>query len=324
MKMEEQINKLIHDEVESRVLSIKKTNSYLQEQVVKLNKDIEQKKTLIIELSKGDLFSKYAKNINKDNIGKYLGFVFDDCENPCNNNQTTKASEWFYNIVKYWNHKKEILEIYDIAGIKYNKWILNFKMPYEWNQSQCDLFIKYIGNQYVCNGAIFDSNYGFWQEQCCNKTIEQNIIKQYSQIPWQLVLKNKLWLKAENFEKILSIVNDGNHGRYFTKIHNYQKLSSKQIERMVRKLLKNPALKSSGRCTEKESFSELLTYVDVESQLMYDVFNSGVNLPYGLEEPKEIKIKKIMSINDAQSRAKAMINSGLFTNKAISTTLLKK
>lgn len=309
----DKIQRIIDKEVESAVKSIKSTNKYLSKTNVELNTKINLLEQEIKALQKGDLFSKYTNNVNKENLTEFLTFIFTNVTNEAYNNQITKAPEWFYNIVRYWEYKDTLLNLYDLLGIKYDRWILNFKMPYEWNQKQCDLFIKYLGNQYVCNGAIFDNNYGFWLKECANKSIEDNIKKQYSEIPWQLVLKNPLWLEDENFNKILKVVNDRNHGSYFTAIYNYQLLSQNQIELIIDKLITNPDIKKWDY-TVAISFRNLISKLNNGSNLWDKLENN--NLVGSRDVPERIWKARIIKEPNSIGKLQRMQNKNNLFNEA--------
>ena len=96
---------------------------------------------------------------------------------------------WFLNLITYWSNKDVLFKIYDILNIKYPKWAMSIQIPYEWGQDLIDLWFNTLSNHCVCNGCIFDNNLGFWLGEYQNRTVEENLKKQYSDVPWQLVLK---------------------------------------------------------------------------------------------------------------------------------------
>ncbi len=306
--MIDRIKEMIDEEVLLATESIQRQNESLSKTNKELREDIKLKDVLIKDLQKGDLFSKYAKNVNNSNIGQFLTFIFSEVDNPCGNSEVTKAPEWFYNVVKYWSNKDLVLKIYDMVGIQYDRWIHTAKMPYEWNQQQCDLFLLHIGNHFVCNGAIYDNNLGYWLGKYKNRTIEQNIMTSYSEIPWQLVLKNPLWLQEENFNNMLRVFNRS-HGLYFIPIYKYQSLSEKQLEILAEKLI-------DIKYTSDRHLGNILVKIPSDSYVWEKFYRSGMSI-YGIQLPDKYRKLEIASKPNSLTKLTEMYNSKLFSKEEI-------
>lgn len=315
----EKIQKIIDKEVNNQVETIKLNNIHLKEQNLKYRKEISILNSQISDLQKGDLFSKYAKNVNEDNLTEFLTFIFTEVNNNYGNNQTTKAPLWFYNAVRYWEQRELLFKIYDIVGIKYNKWILAAKMPYEWSEEQCELFIKHLGNHYVCNGAIYDNNLGFWLRNYQRRTVEENIKINCSEIPWQLVLKNPYWVSKKGFNSLINALKGKNSYRiYFSMLPKYQELTQEQLEEMIDAIVELPYA-NDWNSTANISKKLILSKLNHSSNKWLELYNKG-HLQ-GFSGNNTIIKLEIAKLENSPAKIKTMIDSKLFSVKEIQQEL---
>lgn len=318
-----ELEKLFKKELEKTTKYIEEENKSLKLKISELENKIVTLQDVNKELSRGDLFSKYAKNINEENISEFLTFIFKEKTNIINNNQVTKAPAWFFNIVTYWEHKQTVLTIYDMAKIKYPSWILNFKLPYEWNQEEIDVWFETMGKHYVCNGAIYDNNLGFWLGTCANRTPIENMKKStYSEIPWNLVLKNPLFLEDDNFNKLIKSIKEKGHGLYFADICDYQTLPNDKIERLVSEL--NKANQNLKYGSIRDAINKIIRYgrLQRESVIWDELYKTNDFYVYDLF-PDRVRKEIIKDKPDSISKLSEMINSKLFSIKELNDVLLK-
>ena len=317
----EKIEKLIKQEIDKGTKKIQDTNKYLANRNKALEEQILRLNDVISDLKGGDLFSKCAKNINETNIGEFLKFIFSNKDNPDSNNEVTKAPVWFLNLIVYWSNKDLLLQIYDLVGIKYPQWAIEFRIPYEWNQEEIDVWFQTLGNHYVCNGAIYENNLGFWLSEMQGKTPIQSMRRQYSDIPWNLFLKNPLLLEEDNFSKVVNAISDGNHGIYFSMLPEYQKLSVEQIERLAIPVSKNRYI-SEWNSTSRKALNKILSELPLTSTIWDTLFDDGKLNNYNGTLPDRIKKKIIEKIPTPREKFLRMLDSKLFTEQELQSVSL--
>jgi hypothetical protein len=283
---------------------LRRKNQELEDETTKLKAQVK-------DLKKGDLFSKYAKNVTEENLGTFLTFIFKKEDNPYDNCGVTTASSWFFNLIKYWGQRQLLFKIYDLVGIKYPKWALTCEIPYEWDQNKIDLWFNTLKNHYVCNGAIYECNLGFWQREYQGKTVEQNLNKQYSDVPWNLVLKNPLLLEDNNFDKILKAIkskNQSSHAQYFTMLPRYQTLTKPQLESFIKVVAK--------QSNNNKAMSVCISQLPEDSKV-WDWLYDNNYLSYGGNKPIRILKKTIKGEPNTPLKLKKMIESNFFTKEEI-------
>ena len=146
---------------------------------------------------------------------------------------------WFVLLVKFYNEKERLFKVLDIFDISYPKYAKNIKMPYEYNEEELDVLFDNMNNLFVCNGEMLDNNLGFWYNEGkqflfdAKKLLKNN----YSEIPWQFILKNPLLLTKKYFDKIIFCLNKDSNSDMFYHLCWYQELNKDQINRLAKKLL---------------------------------------------------------------------------------------
>lgn len=222
---------------------------------------------------------------------------------------------WFNLYCRYYSNKETILKLFDFMGIKYPKWLKTLIMPYEYKEDLIDLFFETLSNHYVCNGCIYDGNYGFWYNEWTmhNFDPQKALRKQYSELPWQLILKNPLLSTEKYFNKIISTIESKNsHAYYFFAIYQYQDLSEAQLEKLSQ-LAVEEALRVKpeygsviSRLLEKtfpkdESFLE--KYKNKMADNSYNIFYFG---KYPKNLAKQYIVEKQCSITEKLKMASAI------------------
>ena len=232
-------NELIEGEVKSRIKSIIDENTRLKTKVTSLtseNKSLQLKlsevsdKADIISAGK-DIMSCFSEN-NIESIIK-LKPTYDIKMSDAGMNN---IPVWFYLILKYWKNKKDIYNIFKFFNFQIPDWAIDIKIPQEWNKEECIYFAQTTEKHYVCNGNIFNNNLGFWYRDQGKNLIDAKLMmtgKTYSEIPWQFVLTNPLWVKDDDvFNAMVTAITAGkNHSYYFFNIEEYgNKLSPTQLK----------------------------------------------------------------------------------------------
>jgi len=136
-------------------------------------------------------------------------------------------------IINYYSIKDKIIALLKSCNIDVPDKAYNFRLPLDWTEEELDIFFDTMANHYVCNGCIYSENIGFWyRERLWDKPIE-NCRHNYSEIPWQFVLRNPLLNSDKYVVKIAEAINKGGNGTYFAKIFDYQKLNDEYIKYLV-------------------------------------------------------------------------------------------
>lgn len=155
-----------------------------------------------------------------------------------------KIPAWFKMLVSYYEDKEKLFKIMDMFDIKYPIWVKDFKMPYDYNEEEIDLFFNNLSERYICNGQIFGGNMGFfWESINKHKANAKNILTKNTSfsnyVPWQLFLKNPLLVTDKYFNMIIkSLDKNISNSHYFFAIQKYQTLSEEQAKQMYKYLPK--------------------------------------------------------------------------------------
>ena len=216
--------------VQSEIDDIKNNNIQLREENQKLRNEARQLKEevkLSNEKCKNSLFiDLISNNINKDNFTKFLAVVYEkDYEESWSTEETPL---WLRVLTEYYSHKNEIIEMFNILNIKRPKDINNFRLPIDWNEEELDIFFDTMRNHYNCNGNFFQYNLHFWSSSSL-KSVKEQCNKNYSEIPWQYVLRNPL-LKTEKYLKLMGQKMTETHGNNFANIYKYQNLNENEVK----------------------------------------------------------------------------------------------
>lgn len=304
--MESIIEKAINEEIEKRIIEFKLDYNNNKETIKKQENLITSltDKNNKLELENDNLKQStkieglFLKNFNKQNIGMLISTLpYKKVESVNSGMYIDELNPVFKLVFEYYNDKLEILGICDKFNIEYPEWYKSYKMPYDYDEKAVKLFIKHLGNAYVCNGCIYDDNIGFFHNELRGQDgDEYRLIKhQYHDIPWQLFLKNPLLQQEDIWNEILkSLKNHTTHAYYFYKIDGYQTLSEDKIMQLFDLAIKD-------RFEEAKDFikrhTELIhKYPKIENQYIDKIGHNWSGYHYSLFS-KEIRDNYLLSLD---------------------------
>ena len=249
--MESIIEKAINEEIEKRLTEFKldyKNNKETIEKQENLITSLKDKNNQL-ELENDNLKQStkieglFLENFNKQNIGMLINTLpYKKVESVNSGMYVDELNPVFKLVFEYYNDKSEILAICDKFNIEYPKWFKDYKMPYDYDEKAVKLFIKHLGNAYVCNGCIYNENIGFFYNELRGQDgDEYKLIKhQYHDIPWQLFLRNSLLQQESIWNEILeALKSHKEHAYYFYKLDKYQTLSEDKIVQLFNLAIKD-------------------------------------------------------------------------------------
>lgn len=233
------MNKLLETEINKRISDIKnERDSLLQlnknnrEKINTLEKELsEQTKSLNITLAKDDFIKDALKNLNKDTVDDFIRIIYDTDFNE--QVYSNDCPIWFKLIINYYSIKDKIISLLKSCDINIPDKAYNFRLPLDWTEEELDVFFDTMRNHYVCNSQIYSENIGYWYRESLWDNPIKNCNHNYSEIPWQFILRNKLLNSGKYIKKIVDAINSGGNGRYFSKILDYQKLNKNNIKYLV-------------------------------------------------------------------------------------------
>jgi hypothetical protein len=230
------IEEIIAAEVNKRCKDIQSQWEQFNDKYWEVVSEATQLKQELENKTKHEVSTDFVTNnilakINKDNIEHLLEIILTKTHNE---DGGMDCPLWFKLFVNYYNDKELVFKLFDIASIEYPKYAKTIRLPYEWNEQEIDLFFDTMKNHYVCNGSIYRSNLGFWYREWryFDFDITKGLNHNYSQVPWQLLLKNPLLNTVKYAHKMAESIDRYSHGGYFIEIFKYQNLSS-EIKKIV-------------------------------------------------------------------------------------------
>lgn len=235
------LNELIEKEIEKRTEEFRdnynntiQTNTRLKSDLIQRDKDIREIKNQLNNLSLENKVSKdVLARLNKDNMSGLISFTYDTDFKEGYDNEIPK---WFTLLVNYYCHKDEVINIFRLCGINLPSWVSSFRLPFDWTKDELDYFFKTIGNHYVCNGCIYSDNLRFWYGNDLGDPKAVMSKRNYSEIPWQFVLRHPLLNTSEYCEKMAMEINKGSNGYYFSRVVDYQTLNDENLNILINAL----------------------------------------------------------------------------------------
>lgn len=239
------LNALIQEEIEKGIQEF--NNEFVQtklklDECINMNANLRSENNKLALLSDQiNSFSTFKDKINNDNIEKLFEILnLDNIDINFNGMHSEKIPNWFRLICTYHKDKDITFAIFDMFNIKYPSWAKTFKLPLDYGEEELDLIFKHIGKMYVCNGEIFSNNMGFYHQYQMGYKGNINELfrhESYVEIPWNLLLQNKLLSSDKYFNKILDVIrNKRNHSEYFFAIQEYQELNESQVDQFAQLL----------------------------------------------------------------------------------------
>ena len=219
--------------VQSEIDGIKNSNVKLKEENNNLHSEIRQLKNdtkLANEKCKNSiLVDSILNNINKDNFTEFISIIYKkDYEEDWSIKNTPL---WLGILTEYYSHKDKLIDMFKTFNIKVPNDINNFRLPVDWNENELDIFFDTLSNHYNCNGNTYKRNLQYWGSSSL-KSVKDQCNRNYSEIPWQFVLRNPL-LKQEKYLKLMGkkmVEKYSRHGTYFSRIYSYQTLTDNKIK----------------------------------------------------------------------------------------------
>ena len=239
-EFQQKFKDIMLEDVNSVIGSIKHENEYLKKENKELKealsiaeRNLRESKNILKDYSFiGIILNGIKDNIktaeDKENkIYEFLDLIFkkDYKETPC-----FTMPLWIGAITQYYSNKDYVIEILKLFNIKLPENIENFRLPIDWNEEELDIFFDTIYNHVNCNGCTFDRNLEFWAKNSLDD-VKIQCNRQYSEIPWQYVLRNPLLKKKKYLEKIgkNAYGNSGNWKNFY-EINHYLDLSEEEIK----------------------------------------------------------------------------------------------
>lgn len=224
---------------------VKSMNADLLELVENQKAEIASLKAQI-KISKNEPEEKLT-NVVKDVFSKLPEEGFDQIFSRIYNkdfNEVTKggwhsAPTIFTLHVNYYTNRFKIYKFFDEVGIKYEPWLKQVILPHEWTKDQLFMFLDTISNHYNCNGQTYSDNLGYWYGDQGQNLVypEKQMKKNYSEIPWQFLLRNPLWKEDDLFSAMLKKLSDdkcNSNIRYFAELPRYCDIKPDQIISMLK------------------------------------------------------------------------------------------
>jgi hypothetical protein len=273
-----------------------------------LNLENEQLKKEIGSINTISKLMKVSDN-NLDDALNLFGFIpFHNYNDGMN-----KVPAWFKCLIKYYDQKEKLFEIYDLLKVSYPQYAKNIKLPYEYNEDELDILFENLGNLYVCNGEIFDNNLGFWYREAApfQFDITRNLKHNYAQLPWQFILKNPLLLTEKYFNKIVdAIKRNASHACYFCELHKYQDLTEDQITMIAKMVLNNNCDWEIYRKFLERSVS-LIKDKNILNRLLASASTNSYSGFYWKKFPFEYQLKFIGMQKDLRSKINLVFESDM-------------
>lgn len=239
----EDFGKIIEDEFTRRNQEIIDKNNSLKKSLEKeknKNKILQEKIDTVQESL--DIIEA-GKNItgllNEDEIIRFIDLpVTFDIQRP------DECPVWIYLLIKHYENRKNIINIFKFFNFKIPDWAKNIKLPHEWNKEECLYFVKNISNHSIYNPTSMkiDSFCDRWihEEKFCSP--KKMIDDHFAHIPSFLILKNPLWIKDNDlFDAIIKVMEKKVYNsEVFMYLENWnkEKLSNDKMKRLCSALTK--------------------------------------------------------------------------------------
>lgn len=238
------IQQAIQTEVDSKIEKYISKYNKLEKDYLKLQESYEKIKSenskLFLDERKLNIIEVLSSKINinsiEDSLLDNLDYTPDSIS--FDGMDSNRIPQWFKILVKYYHYKDEIFNFFDIFNIEYPIWAKDIVLPNNYNKEQLKLCLENTGQMYVCNGQIYSGNMGFYytyHQKYQFKLEEVFKNESYVEIPFQLLLKNKLLIEDDELFELLieNIYNNRSHVSYFMKIVEYQDVPVDKVIRLL-------------------------------------------------------------------------------------------
>lgn len=246
----------VYAEANDEITRLKSNNKSLRTEIKNLNqklKAIETEYSMLQQtldltkleyaqkLSNSDLmlslFDAIKVNCQKDeDIYKLFSLLFTK-----DYNESQDCPLWIGILTQYYSHKTEAIEILRILNVKLPVNVESFRLPFDWNKEELDIFMKTMHKHVNCNGCTYSENLKFWASTSLDTVAEQCSTRFYDEIPWQFVLRNPS-LKNPEYLTMIGKNLEGSSSNWckFVKLDEYQELTDEELLLIINNI--NPLL----------------------------------------------------------------------------------
>lgn len=248
---------------------LRKENTELKNNTATNDKLLNESKFMIMLVENVKQFKD-----DNDKIYKFLDCIFDKdyIEN------TYGVPLWIGTLTQYYSHKEEVLQLLRILDVKLPENVDSFRLPIDWTEEEMDIFFSTMYNHYVCNSCIYQENLRFWNPNAL-KPVDKQCKTNYSEIPWQYVLRNSILKKEKYLVQIGKHLTDkASHWGYFSKIDEYLDLNDDELKIILENIDFVLLTKKTGAFDFAERHLKLITNQNFLDK-MYETLDS-YNLKY--------------------------------------------
>jgi hypothetical protein len=164
------------------------------------------------------------ERINKDNLNKFVEFLFDKEDNEYSEHLDIQL------MCNYYSRKEDILNLLDYFDIERVPNIENFRLPLDYTEEEIAIIIKNVYYTSNCNGTYYKDNLKYTISSL-TKPIKS--VSSYDNIMWQYVLQNPFVLN--HLEEIASNLKYSKYS-IFAHLDKYQELTDDQIKILLKGL----------------------------------------------------------------------------------------
>ncbi|KOS61487.1 hypothetical protein FJQ98_16395 [Lysinibacillus agricola] len=324
------IAKAIQMEVEAQVESYVGKYENLKKNYVKLSDDHIKLKAesseLLSKLKQLEAIKSFSDNITIETIESAV--ICNLNYNPTDISFSGMRSEeipmWFKILCRYFDNKNEILNLFNIFNIEYPNWAKDIILPSHYNKQQLKLCLNNSGQLYVCNGQIYEGNMGFYYTYHRRHNFDLETVfkrESYVEIPFQLLLKNKLLIEDDELFDLLleKLHNEASHISYFMKLVYYQDVP-------IDKVLKLLSPTKSGAINYKSivgKYPELLKSEHVGESLKQGISENGYSELYLLKFNKEVQKEYLLNRENKDLKFVELIDKSMEFNTEEKAELIK-
>ncbi|PHA03035.1 hypothetical protein COE51_01445 [Bacillus pseudomycoides] len=312
----EKFDALIEEVIEQR------TNN-MQQELTKVKEVLSETRNLLFDaklenkklkskLDQINEFESFKGIINSDNFKNFVGNLgLKETGIELYGMGSERIPLWFNLLVTYYDERERIFTLMDMFEIGYPQWAKTFKLPFDYNENELDLVFKYMGKMYVCNGCIFEHNMGFYFEyqNRYSGSLERLFSKEsYVEIPWNLLLQNKLLTSEKYFDKIVdSLSKNRSHSEYFFRIQDYQTISEEQVIKMFPYLPKSNLYDIHKRFINN-NINILKHRIDLAEQLKSKINDNQHSTFCYLNYPLDMQIEFVKGCSNNYSTIFPLVN----------------
>lgn len=235
-KFEELKNYLIESaqsDASNEIKRLSSENRELRKEVKELSEQNDELKKENKTINTNDRVVKIVTNqISEGNVCRLIESLFSQTFH-----ENTYDTPLFWAMyVNYYNDRKDVVSLLRFAGVKIPDELEDIVLPHEWNEELLDKFFDTMYAHYNCNGETYENNLRFWTYSMAAHPFDKKYFSCYDEIPWQFVLRNPLLNSQKYALKIADEMNKSGNGIYFSKICDYQELSTDVLQTIVSNL----------------------------------------------------------------------------------------